>query len=243
MRRVQWRRSQRITRRREFSFRRDSSLHKWQQMSMDMIWNQSGVWRISDPGRNQYRVRTTGRTNEDIVTAERVEEFYYMIKKETRRMNHEELADLMNKEIGQLLEITSEETLDIQMNEKLMIEEDSNNRNNTDSIREAGPCGIRLLDDIQNVQRKKGSWLTEEQFQSIVRLLEKYPSSHEIFRKQLNLSQATLHRIKKQATGLTYHCQLAKRKLRCDDRIDELQELFIKRLLAPPTIPLTIPII
>ena len=112
-----------------------------------------------------------------------------------------------------------------------MIEEDSNNRNSTDSIRETGPCGVRLLDDIQNVQRKKRSWLTEEQFQSIVRFLEKYPSSHEIIRKQLNLSQTNIHRIKKQATGHTYHCQLAKRKLHCDDRIDELQELFIKNCL------------
>ena len=122
-----------------------------------------------------------------------------MIKKEVRRIHREKLADIMNKEIRQLLELMSEEILDIQMNEKLMIEENSNNRNSTDNRREARLCGIRLLDDIQNVQKKKGSLLTEEQFKSIVRLLEKYLSSHEIIRKQLNLSHAILHRIKKQA--------------------------------------------
>ena len=124
-----------------------------------------------------------------------------------------------------------------------MIEDENNQRNDIDGIEKQNHAELSLLDEIDKVQRKRGSWLTKEQYQTIVRLLNKYPGKHKMIKKRFDLSQSILHRILKQATGSAYLSQQAKRKQRSEDRINEKQRLYLARLLASPTTPMTIPFI
>ena len=158
-------------------------------------------------------------------------------------MSHQEIATCLIDEVSRLREQLGENTLSARMDDLSMIEDENNQRNDVDGIEKQNLAELSLLDEIDKVQRKRGSWLTEEQYQTIVRLLNKYPGKHKVIKKRLGLSQSTLHRIQKQATGSAYLCQQAKRKQRNEDRIDEKQRLYLTRLLAPPTTPMTIPFI
>ena len=129
-------------------------------------------------------------------------------------MNQDELAILMHDEISLLLELIDENTIEIQMNDKLLIEEDSERSKHEEIMEHRGTDEINILNDIDKIKRKKGSWLTEKQFQCIAELLEKYPDSHGVIKKRLGLSNATFYRIKKQIEGNAYLCQSRKRKLR-----------------------------
>ena len=156
-------------------------------------------------------------------------------------MNQDELAILMHDEISQLLELIDENTIEIQMNDKLLMEEDSERSKHEEIMEHRGTDEINILNDIDKIRRKKGSLLTEKQFQCIAELLEKYPDSHGVIKKRLGLSNTTFYRIKKQIEGSAYLCQSRKRKLRSEDLLSETQKAYLARLLTPPSIPLTIP--
>ena len=74
------------------------------------------------------------------------------------------------------------------MDDLSMIEDENNQRNDVDGIEKQNLAELSLLDKIDKVQRKRGSWLTEEQYQTIVRLLNKYSGKHKVIKKRLCLS-------------------------------------------------------
>ena len=64
------------------------------------------------------------------------------------------------------------------MDDLSMIKDENNQRNDVDGIEKQNLAELSLQDEIDEFQRKRESWLTEEQYQTIVRLLNKYPGKH-----------------------------------------------------------------
>ena len=116
-------------------------------------------------------------------------------------MYYGDIAELLNKEIESLLDQLDENTIDVYVNDMLIIKDDSDNSNKSDKEIYAELSGFKLLDNIENIKWKKRSWITEEQFQNISQLLDKYPNSHRVIKKHQGISQSTLYRIKKQTSN------------------------------------------
>ena len=82
-------------------------------------------------------------------------------------MYYGDIAELLNKEIESLLDQLDENTIDVYVNDMLIIKDDSDNSNKSDKEIYAELSGFKLLDNIENIKWKKRSWITEEQFQNI----------------------------------------------------------------------------
>ena len=92
--------------------------------------------------------------------------------------------------------------------------------------------------DPQN--RKKGTWFTEEYWNDLKMLLLKYPNNHQIIRRSLKLSKSSFCRLRQEFKNDSYRGSAINKKLRSKMELTKQEKEYIKAIVTPPTVPVTV---
>ena len=99
---------------------------------------------------------------------------------------------------------------------------------------------FRSIESLKLKKRRKGTWFTFEHLNELKIVLEKFPENHSLIKKALRISTASFKRLKGEWASLIIRDILNKREEISKCCLNELQKVYVKHFVKPPTIPLTL---
>ena len=99
---------------------------------------------------------------------------------------------------------------------------------------------LRLLSNCNLNSRKKGSWFTLNQVKELKVILTKFPDHQANVRKFLKISKTSFHRLREEIKKLDNPSIINRRLIRDNKDLSPLQKGYIRQLVKPPSVPLTL---
>ena len=165
---------------------------------------------------------------------------HYIITKETYNLKHEQIIELMHQNIETLLTRIDELQLSHELMEDLILfDEEGKSEGNLLSPSK----DYALFKDIKSTgisMKSKGTRFTKEQWLELKILLDKYPEGHSKIRRALKISRSTFWRLKHESQEGFRARELATRKKNVGWLLDDKQKVYVRRLVQPPTVPMTV---
>ena len=99
---------------------------------------------------------------------------------------------------------------------------------------------LQNINEIDNIERRKGSWFSTEYIENFRNLLAKYPDDHQTVIRALKISKLSYYRLMHKLNSQeTFKIDLRRLK-REEKALSKIEEKFLEILVTPPTYPITI---
>ena len=161
------------------------------------------------------------------------------MKEETQSLNHSQLKELMDQNVEKLLTRINEQNIDVDLNEGLNFSETEEDK----EVKELSSRYYDLFKDIQSTSlksKRKRVRFNETQRVELKILLSKYPDEHQAIRKALKIPWSTFSRLKRESIDNIWRRRDIKYSTSSITTLDLEQKAYIKRLMQPPTFPITV---
>ena len=164
-----------------------------------------------------------------------------IIKETTKDMTLKQIQSYTTKEIENLVEILDQQRIPTTFNEKLWLEEGwilINNQNEHKS------CESVLFENLMNLKyfpHKKGKKYSHNQISELSDLIRSYPNDLSVIRKSLNIPWSSFQRLTKEWEIYIQNNAEAKDKAYDHSHLNEAEQIYIAKLIKPPTYPTSVP--
>ena len=146
----------------------------------------------------------------------------------------------MDQNVEKLLTRINEQNIDVDLREGLIISETEEDK----EVKELSNSRYYdLFKDIQSTSlrnKRKRSRFNKTQRAELKILLNKYPVEHQKIRKALKIPWTTFNRMKRESIDNIWRRRDIKYNAGLITTLDLKQKTYIRRLVNPPTFPITI---
>ena len=116
----------------------------------------------------------------------------------------------------------------------------SRNKVSVESLKSLYIQILQDINEIDNIERRKGSWFSTEYIENVRNLLTKYPDDHQTIIRALKISKSSYYRLMHKLNSQeTFKSDVRKLK-REEKALSKIEEKFLEILVTPPTYPITI---
>ena len=116
----------------------------------------------------------------------------------------------------------------------------SRNKVNVESRKSLYIQILQDINEIDNIERRKGSWFSTEYIKNVRNLLTKYPDDHQIIIRVLKISKSSYYRLMHKLNSQETFKSDVRRLKREEKALSKIEEKFLEILVTPPTYPITI---
>ena len=99
---------------------------------------------------------------------------------------------------------------------------------------------LQDINEIDNIERRKGSWFSTEYIENVRNLLTKYPDDHQTIIRALKISKSSYYRLIHKLNPQETFKSDVRRLKREEKSLSKIEEKFLEILVTPPTYPITI---
>ena len=205
-----------------------------------MIHHLRSIWRVSKIIRFFKNLWRSIKWIIRFVLEEEKDQFHQIIKCEVKGMKHADIKQLEKREFNSTIDIIGQENLITNMLNRLNIEADIIDERQKVEPRSLEHAIFKSIESLKLKNRRKRTWFTYEHLIELKTILERFPNNHSLIKKALKISAASFKRLKSEWENLGIGEQSNKREERSKRDLNVLQKTFVKQLVNPPTVPLTL---
>ena len=151
-----------------------------------------------------------------------------------------DLKELAKNEKSNLFSIIEEDRIHHDLMEDLIIFEEQNKDPLPVGFKSESYKMFKEINNLQSFRRKKRSRYSNEYLSELKTILSSYPESQQTIRRCLKIPIGTWYRLKKEMKMIDYGSKFSKRRQNNKYSFNDKEKNFIKKLVKPPTFPLTL---
>ena len=205
-----------------------------------MIHCHQSVWRIPSNFRHIVNHQWDELRGTRFLLIEEDNSFHLVIKDRTRRMSYIEIKRLELEEFKNTSHLLSDDKLMESMMNRMELEDHKEINVEQEKHTDLNHEILRTLSSCSLLSRKLRSWFTSNQIKELKKILDKFPGHQTTIRKFLKISKTSFHRLKQEIKNLDNHLIFTKRLIRENNDLSLLQKVYVRQLVKPPTVPLTL---
>ena len=165
---------------------------------------------------------------------------HFFVKDLTDKKTTKEVKDLSKAIINELLEKIDQETIRSDLYQKLEIHTDDQDIPPDWIVKSHEAELYQALHNMKAFPHIKGKAYSDEQLQEFGQIIDKFPKDHSKIGRALKIPKSTFRRLKDKWSAYNDIDNRVKQKQQQNWKLSTLEQVYIRKLVRPPTTPKTI---